>query len=238
MLKIGICDDNKLFAATLEEELVHISKQKNIQLEIEVFFDGKELIRYHLGGNLLNILFLDLQMKDIHGLEAAKTIRKSDAGMLIIFCSSYVDQLIELFEIEPFRFLKKPLDFSELLTVFEKAYDRIIQQGKYFEFTFNKEIIRLPIQTIYYFESSGRRIYVHTTTGRYEFNGKLSQVENSLKSASIAFLRIHQSYLINFKQLKMINYTTTVLQNNVSLPISPNRQKEIRQKYAFLLSGE
>ena len=235
MIRIGICDDNKLLVTQLEARLYEIGRLKNIQLNIESFFDGRELIRHYETKVHFDLLFIDIEMEHTNGIQAAARIRELDSHVLIIFCSNHDGYLMELFEVEPFRFLKKPLEFSDILTVFEKAYLKIMEQGLYFEYTFNKDIARIPVQNIYYFESSGRRIIIHTIHGEEEFNGQLSKVEKQLKGAHLSFLRIHQSYLINFQHIKVLSFTYTILQNGKKLPIGTKRQKEIRSQYLDLL---
>jgi len=235
MLRVGICDNDRNLVAQLEEILLQLGALTNIQLEIDSFFDGQELVRHYEGGNRFDLLFLDIEMEKMSGIGAATKIREWDQHVLIIFCSSYESYFMELFEVEPFRFLKKPLNLPDVRNVFEKAYHKILRQGRYFEYAFNKEIIRLPLLDIYYFESKGRRIYIHTTEGIQQFNGQLSKIEKQLEANSLSFLRIHQSYLINFQQIKVLSYTHAILQNGEKLPIGPKRQKEIRSQYLHLL---
>ena len=92
-----------------------------------------------------------------------------------------------------------------------------------------------------YFESKGRKILVSLIDGRTEvFNGKLNEVEEKIRNSKniIPFLRIHQSYLVNFLFIRGFSKVKVRLKNGESLPVSEERHSEIRGKYSRLLGGE
>ena len=90
-----------------------------------------------------------------------------------------------------------------------------------------------------YFESSGRKISIHTKDGNVEkFNGKLLEVEEQLKGGKIPFLRIHQSYLVNYHHIRSRSKTVVTLINGTKLPISEDRRKNFGKQYGKLLGGE
>ena len=139
---------------------------------------------------------------------------------------------------EPFRFIKKPVDENLFISYFQKAYEKIIREDAYFEYKFNKTLHKVLLKNIIYFESSGRTINIYCKDGDGKFYGKLNAIENELSNGKVPFLRIHQSYLVNFNYIQEINFSRIVLANKTQLQISEERQKMIRAKYVSLLSGE
>lgn len=139
---------------------------------------------------------------------------------------------------EPFRFIKKPIDEKIFFSYFNKAYERILQDEAYFEYRFNKIPHKILTKDIIYFESSGRLIKVWEKGGEGKFYGKLSIIEKQLQPGKISFLRIHQSYLVNYSFIKEISFSRVVLMNGTELQISEDRRKAIRVKYNELLGGE
>ena len=90
-----------------------------------------------------------------------------------------------------------------------------------------------------YFESKGRQISVYVKNDDvHVFNGKLSEVEKKLNEGKIPFLRIHQSYLVNYLLIKSRTKSNITLINGINLPISEERQKEFGKEYGRLLRGE
>lgn len=239
LINIAICDDDLIFASKVETILLEISKKQMIKMNIEVFSDGAELWNdISMGKNVYELLYLDIEMDRINGIEIAKKIRENDTNAILIYISSYDNYFIDLFEVEPFRFIKKPVDNHIFEEYFNKAYERILKDEVYFEYRFNKVTYKLPINSIIYFESSGRLINIKYKEGNGKFYGKLSNIEKQLKDGKIPFLRIHQSYLVNYRYVCKISYSNVILFDGTVLQISEDRQKEIRERYNDLLAGD
>lgn len=239
MIKIAVCDDDLLFASSVESMLLKISKFKKLKMEIEVYADGDEIIKNYSEEKQFDIIYLDIEMKNTDGIETAKEIRKRDRDVIIIYISGYDTYFIQLFEVEPFRFIKKPINETTFQEYFDKAYERIIDKAdSFYNYKYNKKEYRLPLKEIYYFESSKRIIYIHHTGGTDKFYGKLNQIEEYLSDGTFTFIRIHQSFLVNYRYIKTVKYDQVCLLNNNTLQISEDRKKSVRQKYSDLLGGE
>lgn len=94
------------------------------------------------------------------------------------------------------------------------------------------------LKDILYFESSRRLIKIKGKNESGKFYGKLNMVEKNLENGKIPFLRIHQSYLVNFRFIKEISFYKVVLFDGTELQISEERQKNVREKYNILMKGE
>ena len=179
-------------------------------------------------------------MSQQNGIEAARHIRETDKSVLLIYISGYEQYLKELFEVEPFRFLSKPLDHSKFSQYFHEAYQRISENNVYYQFNFNKEIKKVALKDVIYFESRNRIIHIYLNNGEEEFfYGKLNDVEKDLKEINQRYLRIHQSYLVNYDYVRKMNFSNLVIENNgeqITLQISEDRQKKIRMQLCDLAS--
>ena len=92
---------------------------------------------------------------------------------------------------------------------------------------------------ILYFESNARKVTIYTQNGEhYTFNGKLSEIEQKMSDGKIPFLRVHQSYLVNYYLIRSRTKIEITLVNGKKLPISEERQKYFNQQYSHLLGGE
>lgn len=238
MISIAICDDESFITAKIEELLLDYGKKNAVDLDIEVFFDGYNLERSIKKGDKYDIIYLDIEMEKLDGVETAKRIRCIDETVLLIYVSSFENYLKDLFEVEPFRFIKKPIDKMIFIKYFEKALNKVANSEIYFKYKFNREVVKVPIHDIMYFESSKRTLYIITTENIQKFYGKLNDIEKQLQNCKLTFLRIHQSFLVNYKYVKKIGYDYTELTDGVTLQISEDRQKSIRQKYCQLIGGE
>lgn len=239
MLKIAVCDDEKIIAGQIEGMLLTLCGRKGIVVDIEVFYDGITLEHSILTGTRYDLLYLDIQMKDENGITAAGNIRKCDENMLIIFVSGYDRYLMDLFRLDVFAFIRKPVDSSCFSETFMEAYRKICSKKFYFTFRYKSEEFKIPCSEILYFESAGRQIKVNLCNGNTEiFNGKLSEVEEKLSEGKVPFLRIHQSYLVNYHLIKSRTKSQVTLVNGTKLTISEDRQKNFSREYAKLLERE
>ena len=129
MLRIAICDDDKILVTQIEEMLNRYLDKKMIDRYIDIFYDGASLERIYEKGDRFDIIYLDIEMSGKNGIEAAKSIRKLDRDVLLIYVSSYETYFMQLFEVEPFRFIKKPIKETEFEEVIDLAYERTTISG-------------------------------------------------------------------------------------------------------------
>lgn len=233
MVRIAICDDNLRFTGEVETLVALESDKMRLQTETDVFFDGSTLLETLSLGNRYDLIFLDIEMKQLNGIDAARKIREIDKTVLLIYISGYDQYLKSLFEMEPFRFLSKPLDKDLFCRYFREACQRIAETDTYFQFSFNKELKKVPIKDIIYFESQSRVIHIVRKDGIKDiFYGKLNDIEKELAKTNQRFLRIHQSFLVNFDYVTKINFSSVnlTIENgpDICLKISEDRQKSVR----------
>ncbi len=242
MLRIAICDDDSQFTGELETLVLQESQQLGIRVDTEVFSDGKNLLKSIQNGDHYELIFIDIEMEHVDGITAARHIREIDRTVLLIYVSGYDKYLKELFEVEPFRFLSKPLNHAQFSRYFKESCKRINETEVFYQFTFNKEIRKVSVKDIVYFESNNRIVYVHLKDGSDEyFYGKLNNVEKELAASRQYFLRIHQSFLVNYDYIKKMNFfniTISYVGRELELKISEDRQKEVRQQLCKIAGGK
>lgn len=243
MLKIAVCDDDARFTGLIEELLYKEALSCSTEIEVEVFFDGITLDQDVCHGNRYDLIYLDIEMECENGIKAARHIRELDRSVLLIYISGYEQYLKELFEVEPFRFLSKPLDTEKFSAYFHEAFHRISESNAYYQFNFNKEIRKVSFRDVVYFESRSRIIHIFLSNGEEErFYGKLNDVDKELSEKRQRYLRIHQSFLVNYDYVRKMNFSNLVLENKnnekITLQISEDRQKMIRIQLCEMSVGK
>lgn len=231
MLEIAVCDDDIIVTGKVEKLLEKIGQKYNVQMSIEVFWDGDELVESIKSGERFDIIYLDIEMKRMNGLDAANEIRKIDRESLLIYITSHESYMPVTFDYRPFQFIVKPIQIDKFEQCFVKAHQEILRNDSYFQFKYNKTNHRILAQNIMYFESNKRVISIIAQDTIMKFYGKLDGVENALRGSKLNFLRIHQSYLVNFKYIEEIAYDRVKLIDGQVLYISEDRRKKIGRQY-------
>ncbi|KAB1438342.1 LytR/AlgR family response regulator transcription factor [Candidatus Galacturonibacter soehngenii] len=239
MIKIAVCYDEYTTVNQIEKFLLELSEAMYIPMEIDIFYSGKSLEKAILKKEQYDLLYLDVYMKGEAGITLARNIRKIDEYLLIIYVSSYMRHLIKLFRLDIFDFIKKPINFDDFSKIFLLAYQKISNKKIYFTFQYKNEKYKVLCSEIMYFESRGRQIRAYMKNGEVEiFNEKLNVVEQRLQTGKIPFLRIHQSYLVNYHWIKSCSKTKVTIINGLQLPISEERRKCFGESYRRLIKDE
>lgn len=229
MYNIGICDDGENICASIENMLLQCAKEKNIQIETFVWYTGEGLKEYLARGNQLDILFLDIELFQMSGIEVGKFIRNQldDMGMQIVYISGKRSYASQLFKTQPLDFLVKPLTKEQISDVIETALKVLKRKNEKFEFRQGKDYYYVPMWDIVYFVSEGRKVKIVTMKETFAFYGRLRETAERL---SEDFVIIHKSYIVNKEYIFRYSYETLELVNGIILTISPANRKQVREK--------
>lgn len=229
MLKIAICDDIIEITSHLEDIIFEISKKNLINVDIEVFFSGYDLLRYINNGNDFDLIFLDIEMENINGIQVGNEIREfiGDNDTQIVYISGTNKYAMDLFKIRPFDFLVKPLDLDKVEDVF-LTYLRTNDKNTYFSYQKGRAYNRVEIKDIMFFEGNNRKVNIVSKDCTDSFYGSINEVYENVNN--IGFIYIHKSYIVNTLYIKHYMYDKVILFNDKELPISQSRRKSIRGK--------
>lgn len=231
MLKIAICDDEVSMTGILDTLLEKIAKRNFIKIETEVFSAGEQLEKEVKRKAYFDLIFLDIEMKGEDGITAARKIREIDRNVLIIYVTSHENYMQESFLVRPFRFVVKPIEEKVLEKHFLDAYEEISSYDSYFRYKNKRIEWKTPLRDILYFESRRRKIYMVTEKEIFEFYDRLNEVEERLKSGKAVFLRVHQSFLVNYRHIEGLAYDYLIMDNGKRISISEDRRKLISEEY-------
>jgi DNA-binding LytR/AlgR family response regulator len=227
-MRIAICDDSKENLALLEDV---VDGLKLRETEVECFENGESLLRYISDSkeNFYQIYLLDIEMPGINGLETAKQIREIDKRAIIIFVTAYSDYVFSSFEVQPFRFINKPVDREKLENVIHAAVNYIYTSKRYIFISVDKAKIQLCCEDIMYFEGDKRKVNVYLPEETYSFYSKMSDIEKMVDNSW--FVRIHVSFIVNMDYVKAI-YTDEIVPNNgIHLPVSRKYQRSVKLEH-------
>lgn len=229
MYHIGICDDGKNICAELEEMILRYASERKIPLEVETWYTGEEVCRYLEEKRPLDILFLDIELLTMSGIQVAEFIRShlEDQWMQIIYISGNASHALKLFKTQPMDFLVKPITGEDVREALDLAVKILDKKRRRFEYRSGKEYHYVPFGDILYFGSEGRKIIIKTLRGEKIFYGNLKKIERELPPD---FIGIHQSYIINHDFVAKYTYDSVELSDGTCLPISKSNRKKVRER--------
>lgn len=222
MIRVGICDDEHYMSDTIRAMVSDFFRNKNIEIIILQFLSGEELLKYD---KQIDILFLDIQMKGIDGMETARKLRRRKFKGYLIFITVLREMVFQSFEVQPYDYLVKPIEESYFETMMERLLgsmknaseeNLLIQKG------YESRII--PIEDIVFCEIIDRKIYLHLASS--EVIDYYDRIENLEKKLDHSFFRCHRSFLIHLKYLKGYKNGTAYMENGREIPVSRLRGKE------------
>ena len=229
MYNIGICDDGEYICSYIENMLLQCAEEKKIQIDTFVWYTGEGLKESLERGNQLDILFLDIELLQMSGIEVGTFIRNQldDMGMQIIYISGKASYARQLFKTQPLDFLVKPVTKEQISDVIETALKVLKRKNEKFEFRQGKDYYYVPMRDIVYFVSQGRKVKIVTMKETFAFYGRLRETAGRL---SEGFVTIHKSYIVNKEYIFRYSYETVELVNGIVLTISPANRKQVRDK--------
>lgn len=226
-MRIAICDDNR-------RECTHIQSlceacEFDADVTYGIFTSGTELIAEARQGTVFDIVFLDVDMPVINGIETGKELRQISPSCVIIFVTAHPEYAIDAFECQAFHYLLKPCSEEKLREVLTHAFSRLDLLHKYHVIKLKDRILSVPIRDICYIEYVNKRIIYHTVTEDIAERNTLQSVYESVRAHG--FYQVHQGFIVNMDKIKVIERDEIILQDDRRVPMSRRNKTELSIKY-------
>lgn len=228
MYRVGICDDGEQICRHMEKIVQSYAGERMKQVETMLFCSGEILCDYLQQGKRFDILFLDIELFEMNGIQVGDFIRNrlQDRSTQIIYISGRSQYALQLFKVQPLDFLVKPITEEAVYEVLDRADRELQRANTMFEYKHGKEFVKIPYGQIRMFISCGRKVEIATDKGNYEYYGKLKDLKEKLPCD---FLMIHQSYIVNINFVRRFTYEEAELMDDTILTISKPYRKLVRQ---------
>ncbi len=234
-INILICDDcqEDLMALRQNIERFFFNLPDTYDYHIDSFSLGTELLKKY-NENHYQIVFLDIEMPEINGLEVAKKLRENNNSLFIIFVSSYDQFMKDSFEVQPYQYLEKPIMFDSTKKVLQSIIKTLSNnQSSILTISTVDGDYLINLKELMYIQNiKGKKNYLefHLQSGEiYITNGTIQSWENALKE--YGFVPSMRGILVNIYHIKIIQSTQVILKNNESLPLSRRQAKIIHETF-------
>ena len=199
MIYVAICDDETSMSEHIRSVTSEFFRRKNMETIILRFSSGEELLKYD---GQIDILFLDIQMKNIDGMETARKLRENKFRGFLIFITVLREMVFQSFEVQAYDYLVKPVEREQ----FEKTMERLCESMQ------NAKEAGLLIQR-------GHESYIISLDD-------IIFCENLEARLNNWFFRCHRSYLINLRHLRSYKNSIAYMDNGGEIPVSRLRSRE------------
>ena len=224
-MQIAICDDEKTIVQILEEKV----KKLLPDAEIETYLSGDELIA---SGCRPDLLFLDIQMPGMDGMETAKLLRQKNENMVLIFVTAIEEYVFQAFDVAAFHYLVKPFSDEKFEEVVRRAVRTIEEHSqkkpdeKYIMIQSKGSHMKVLLKDIVYAEVYNRKVVIHTRSTEIEYYGKLQKLS---ELAGADFFRTHRAYLVHFKYVQKYDANLVTMENGTALIAKQNYPEFVKQ---------
>lgn len=227
-MNIAICDDEKLCIDRMIECLDKASKELGTQFVYKRFSSGEELLKYDEN---IDILFLDVEMDGINGIETMKFLETKENVKFIIFASSHSEYVFDSFGEKTMGFLCKPVDDERVLKKIKKVIEKLNakQNIKPIEINVDGRNILISPEDIVYISGEKNYVRVVTKNEQYLTYGNMKAWEEKLVENAV--IRIHKSYLVNLYYVSNIGEVVSFNGMKETLPVGRKYKEEARTKY-------
>lgn len=236
MFNIAICEDDRIFIKRLKELIEAYFKSNDYEATIDMFFDGEDLIKeVEEEKTRYDLIFLDIDMPKMNGIEAGKTLREKDKDFILVFLTSLDEEVYKVFELDTFRFVRKSHFDKEIKPVLDAAYKRLLENARGYDFKITEGMIKLSLPDILYFNIVNRKVNVNTLTDSYAItNMSFKEIEEMFSMKG--FISIYKGMIVSIRAIRRIDKDTIELDNGDRLPVSRYKMPEVKK--AFLTRGD
>lgn len=216
-LKIAICDD-------AQDQIEYVSgvvsawasKNRHV-VEVKRYSSAQAFLFDYSAEKDFDILLLDIEMPEMNGVALAKTIRRENATLQIVFITGYYEYFSDGFDVSALHYLIKPVDAEKLFPVLDRAINNLQYRQRAVLVTSPDGDVKVSLADICYVESENVHVAVHTVSGVYRSRIALAKFAEQLDET---FIKVHRSYIVGLKYIKKISRNDITMLNGDVLPIS------------------
>ena len=216
MYRFAVCDDSSADRAYVTALIEAWGCSRDILLQIEDYPSAEAFLFAYEGNETVDVLFFDIEMGDMSGVELAKRLRQMGAGLQIVFLTGYMEYIAEGYDVEALHYLIKPVAQEKLGAVLDRAVERLKTRENVLLLSLPDGVVRLPLYEIRYLEVMKNYVTLHAVE-EYSVKRSLSELTKELDES---FYRIHRSYIVNLRFVKRITRTEVTLKDGAALPLS------------------
>ena len=236
MIRIAVCDDMAEFL----EQMVSALEQwpeKPVSFQVEAFTDADSLLNAH-NAKPFNILFLDIIMPLLSGMEAARELRQQDKTAKIVFLTSSPEFAIESYSVKANNYLLKPLDRQKLYACLAELTEEIRESEQCVTVKSAKAVYRIPVRNIEYLEAQNKHVLFSLADGNTILSTEPLYTYENMLLLSEGFFKCSRSYIVNIHCIETYSSKEIRMRSGCRISIARSCHKEFESAYFEVLFGK
>ena len=232
-MNIAVVDDEEI----IRQQIHGFIKKQKPESEISDFSTGEGLLA---AGREFDIIFLDIQMEGMGGIEAARILRQRNVDAVLVFITGIREYVFEAFDVSAFHYLLKPIEESKFIEVLGRAVDeagrRKVQKEQQIFIRAKNQGYTLKLNSILYIESRGKKVEIHTTDMEdiIESYATMDELEGQLGDG---FYRCHRGYLVNMAHIARYDSDSIFLSSGEKVYLTRKKHNEFVKAYMWYLQN-
>ena len=237
MFKILICDDDTEFMTKLAEMINKWSKLRDVKTEIHTFTNGEALLEGHK--NLrADIIFLDIIMPLISGMDTARELRQSDETVNLVFTTSSPEFAVESYEVKAQNYLLKPIKQEKLDLVLDEFLEMKKHESKSIMFKTAFGFRRVLVSDIEFVEAQNKKVVVYIKDGSAVESYETLHYFEEHSAECESLFKCHRSYIVNLSNVDSFSSSKVVCKSGRSVPIARGCSKDFKEAYFKVMFNE
>ena len=225
-MRIAICEDNAADAAEIRAYIERHFARHNFSGEIELYDSGEALLAAFTPG-AFDVVFLDIYLDGINGVEVAQQIRADDPDCALVFITIDPGYMPAGFALRAASYVVKPITPEQMDTALLQCRSVFQKNARYLEVKTGGQSHRIPLTKVLYVETQSKATTVVTAEGAFKTYTPIETVARQLGGSP--FLRCHRSFIVNLNQVTDLQENDFLMKNGAKVPVRKNGLKEIRR---------
>ncbi len=228
-MDIAVVDDEKV----IREHICRLIKKQKPDCHLEAYAAGEELLA---SGKQFDIVFLDIRMDDMDGIETARRLRQKQDEFVLVFVTGNREYVFDALDLYAFHYLLKPVDDVKFKEVLERAADEAAKRQAKRGLFIKKKNLTLDIDDILYIESRGKKVAIHTMglRGIIEIYATMEELEGQLDEE---FYRCHRGYIVNMAHITEYDNDSITVINGDKIYLTKKKYGHFVKTYMWYLQN-
>ena len=235
IIKVAIVEDDDSYASITKSHLERFQSESKYRFAVSCFKDGLDFLEKKPAE--FDIVFMDIELPYMNGLDVARKMRKYDSHAALIFITNMGQYAINGYEVDALDYLVKPVEYFNFTVKLKKAIKNLRDRAsECLLLSSTNGLVRIAVEEINYIEVQNHTLIFHADNATYEIRGTLSEYESKLEASG--FSKCNHCYLVNLRYVVSMDENFVKLTSGELLQMSRPKRKKFSEDFVSFFSKQ